>query len=350
MLGSITPLGERSRGRRWGVTVTAFGLAAVAAGGAGRARCSAMRAAAPASRPARAPRCSPSRWRRRSRWTPSRACIRPARSRQVNEEWLHALPRLGVRGRVRRSSSALGVTTIVTHRRRLRDDRRGGAGRVGARAAPRSARRSAPPGRSTLLARPGACVSRTPWRALDRRLRTLGAARPASPPSRSRAGSSSSPRRWWSMMRLRGARHRAWICPAGWDGRIWTRARGRPGHACRQRRRCRRSTATSPPGRPATLPRRRRRGCAGRVRDRRCRDAALLGTRAGARSTRPSCRRRHCFTAAPASAACSGSSPPPGGAMCLYVVVGSAAHASDLAAGVSERRSRHDSRVSDRYW
>jgi hypothetical protein len=34
MLGSITPLGERSRGRRWGVTVTAFGLAAGAAGAA----------------------------------------------------------------------------------------------------------------------------------------------------------------------------------------------------------------------------------------------------------------------------------------------------------------------------
>ena len=32
MLGSITPLGERSRGRRWGITVTAFVLAATAAG------------------------------------------------------------------------------------------------------------------------------------------------------------------------------------------------------------------------------------------------------------------------------------------------------------------------------
>ena len=31
MLGSITPLGERSRGRRWGITVTAFALAATAA-------------------------------------------------------------------------------------------------------------------------------------------------------------------------------------------------------------------------------------------------------------------------------------------------------------------------------
>jgi hypothetical protein len=34
MLGSITPLGERSRGRRWGITVTAFALAAGAAGAA----------------------------------------------------------------------------------------------------------------------------------------------------------------------------------------------------------------------------------------------------------------------------------------------------------------------------
>jgi len=32
MLGSITPLGERSRGKRWGITVTAFALAATAAG------------------------------------------------------------------------------------------------------------------------------------------------------------------------------------------------------------------------------------------------------------------------------------------------------------------------------
>src|SRR4051794_21733256 len=31
MLGSITPLGERSRGRRWGITVTAFAVAATAA-------------------------------------------------------------------------------------------------------------------------------------------------------------------------------------------------------------------------------------------------------------------------------------------------------------------------------
>jgi hypothetical protein len=34
MLGSITPLGERSRGRRWGITVTWFFAGAVAAGGA----------------------------------------------------------------------------------------------------------------------------------------------------------------------------------------------------------------------------------------------------------------------------------------------------------------------------
>src|SRR6476660_2642583 len=34
MRGSITPLGERSRGRRWGITVTAFALAATAAGAA----------------------------------------------------------------------------------------------------------------------------------------------------------------------------------------------------------------------------------------------------------------------------------------------------------------------------
>jgi len=32
MLGSITPLGERSRGRRWGITVTAFAVAATGAG------------------------------------------------------------------------------------------------------------------------------------------------------------------------------------------------------------------------------------------------------------------------------------------------------------------------------
>jgi hypothetical protein len=34
MLGSITPLGERGRGQRWGVTVTAYVLGSAAAGAA----------------------------------------------------------------------------------------------------------------------------------------------------------------------------------------------------------------------------------------------------------------------------------------------------------------------------
>jgi hypothetical protein len=112
MLGSITPLGERSRGRRWGVTVTAFGLAAVAAGGAagallgeagGRAGLAAgtrtgLLAVAVAAAIAvdAVPNLHP-----------------PGPRRQVNEEWLQRY-RGWVYGAGFGAQLGLGVATIVT--------------------------------------------------------------------------------------------------------------------------------------------------------------------------------------------------------------------------------------------
>jgi hypothetical protein len=112
MLGSITPLGERSRGRRWGVTVMAFALAAVAAGGAagavlgeagGRAGLAAgTRTALLAVAVAAAiavdavPGLHP-----------------PGPGRQVNEEWLQRY-RGWVYGAGFGAQLGLGVTTIVT--------------------------------------------------------------------------------------------------------------------------------------------------------------------------------------------------------------------------------------------
>ncbi len=112
MLGSITPLGERSRGRRWGVTVTAFALAAVAAGGAagallgeagGRAGLAAgtrtgLLAVAVAAAIAvdAVPNLHP-----------------PGPRRQVNEEWLQRY-RGWVYGAGFGAQLGLGVATIVT--------------------------------------------------------------------------------------------------------------------------------------------------------------------------------------------------------------------------------------------
>src|SRR5438552_349493 len=45
MLGSITPLGERGRGRRWGLTVTAYSLGSVAGGATAGAVAGALGAA-----------------------------------------------------------------------------------------------------------------------------------------------------------------------------------------------------------------------------------------------------------------------------------------------------------------
>jgi hypothetical protein len=112
MLGSITPLGERSRGRRWGVTVTAFALAAVAAGAAAGALLGAAGGVAGAHAGMRA-------------WFLGAAVAAallidavpglhpPGPRRQVNEEWLHRY-RGWAYGAGFGLQLGLGVTTIVS--------------------------------------------------------------------------------------------------------------------------------------------------------------------------------------------------------------------------------------------
>src|ERR687889_382232 len=91
MLGSITPLGERSRGRRWGITVTAFALAAGAAG-AGLLGIAVAAAVVVDMVPGLRP---------------------PGPRRQVNEAWLHRY-RGWVYGAGFGLQLGLGVTTIVS--------------------------------------------------------------------------------------------------------------------------------------------------------------------------------------------------------------------------------------------
>src|SRR5436190_18791105 len=112
MLGSITPLGERSRGRRWGITVTAFALAAGAAGAALGAALGAAGGLVDVSA------------------TPRTALLglavaaavvvdvvpgvrAPGPRRQVNEAWLHRY-RGWVYGAGFGLQLGLGVTTIVS--------------------------------------------------------------------------------------------------------------------------------------------------------------------------------------------------------------------------------------------
>ncbi len=112
MLGSITPLGERSRGRRWGVTVTAFALASVAAGAAAGALLGAAGGLVGASAGMRAGLLG----------VAVAAAIAvdvvpglhvPGPRRQVNEEWLHRY-RGWVYGAGFGLQLGLGVTTIVS--------------------------------------------------------------------------------------------------------------------------------------------------------------------------------------------------------------------------------------------
>jgi hypothetical protein len=112
MLGSITPLGERSRGRRWGVTVTAFALAAILAGAAAGALLGAAGGAAGVGAGTRT-------------WLLGVAVAAaiaadavpglrpPGPRRQVNEEWLHRY-RGWVYGTGFGLQLGLGVTTIVS--------------------------------------------------------------------------------------------------------------------------------------------------------------------------------------------------------------------------------------------
>ena len=112
MLGSITPLGERSRGRRWGITVTAFALAAGAAGAALGAALGAAGGIVAISASARTGLLG----------VAVAAAIvvdlvpglrAPGPRRQVNEAWLHRY-RGWVYGAGFGVQLGLGVTTIVS--------------------------------------------------------------------------------------------------------------------------------------------------------------------------------------------------------------------------------------------
>jgi hypothetical protein len=111
MLGSITPLGERSRGRRWGVTVTAFAVAAVAAGAAAGVVLGAAGGLAGLD-------AGPRLWLLGG--VVAAAIVVdvvpglhvPGPRRQVNEEWLHRY-RGWVYGAGFGVQLGLGVTTIV---------------------------------------------------------------------------------------------------------------------------------------------------------------------------------------------------------------------------------------------
>jgi hypothetical protein len=112
MLGSITPLGERSRGRRWGITVTAFALAAGAAGAALGAALGAAGGLVAISAPARTGLLG----------VAVAAAIvadlvpglrAPGPRRQVNEAWLHRY-RGWAYGAGFGIQLGLGVTTIVS--------------------------------------------------------------------------------------------------------------------------------------------------------------------------------------------------------------------------------------------
>ena len=112
MLGSITPLGERSRGRRWGITVTAFAVAATGAGAVAGALLGAAGGLAGISAATRmvllgaavavavAVDLAP-------------GLRAPGPRRQVNEAWLHRY-RGWVYGAGFGVQLGLGVTTIVS--------------------------------------------------------------------------------------------------------------------------------------------------------------------------------------------------------------------------------------------
>jgi len=112
MLGSITPLGERSRGRRWGITVTAFAVAATGAGAVAGALLGAAGGLAGISAATRmvllgaavavavAVDLAP-------------GLRAPGPRRQVNEAWLHRY-RVWVYGAGFGVQLGLGVTTIVS--------------------------------------------------------------------------------------------------------------------------------------------------------------------------------------------------------------------------------------------
>ncbi|HEX3331517.1 MAG TPA: hypothetical protein VHS27_16455 [Gaiellales bacterium] len=112
MLGSITPLGERSRGRRWGITVTAFAVAATAAGAALGALLGAAGGLVALSATARAGLVAVAVAVAVTVDLVPGSHV-PGPRRQVNEAWLHRY-RGWVYGAGFGLQLGLGVTTIVS--------------------------------------------------------------------------------------------------------------------------------------------------------------------------------------------------------------------------------------------
>jgi sulfite exporter TauE/SafE len=122
MLGSITPLGERGRGRRWGVTVSAYALASAGGGAIAGAAAGAVGAALSAVAPPGGPSVL---WvaaatvlagaavdgALAAHLVPSSVLLGPRR--QVNEDWLGRY-RGWVTGVGFGFQLGLGVATIVT--------------------------------------------------------------------------------------------------------------------------------------------------------------------------------------------------------------------------------------------
>ena len=142
MLASITPLGERGRRSRWGVTVSAFLLGATLAGArrGRRARAARLAALGTGSAPALGCASSPSDSRSRRRLVLAVVLELPLRrvpgpNRQVNERWLDEF-RGWVYGFGFGAQLGLGVHDGRHERRHVRRDAR----RVPGRAIPAGAR------------------------------------------------------------------------------------------------------------------------------------------------------------------------------------------------------------------
>ena len=254
----------------------------------------------------------------------------PGPRRQVNEEWLHRY-RGWVYGAGFGLQLGLGVTTIVSTAAVYATAAAAAlAGTAAAGAAVGAAFGAA---RAATLLAAGRVREPRALAALDRRLHAWERpARAGRPRGRGRArdrGGGPGARG----MRL-AAHGIALDLPAGWDGRVWSRPGGGPVlHAANvalpaERRRLRhrgdggacRPTASwsssSTTARPTPARRSTRPPAPTRVDPGELSPATLLHRRPGQRGL------QRFFTAS-------------GRAMCLYVVVGSAAHAADLAAGVS---------------
>jgi len=108
MLTSITPLGERGRGRRWGATVTAYAVGSVAAGSA----VGALLGLVPGPRP-RAALVVLAVGLLLAAALDLRPALLPTVRRQVNEDWL-GVYRGWVCGAGFGLQLGLGVVTIVT--------------------------------------------------------------------------------------------------------------------------------------------------------------------------------------------------------------------------------------------